>query len=365
MDFRELMLEQKRLILDNSAILDTSHLGIVRTKNSNIRVANVTAQELEEWVKKYLPQELLNIFRAIEIHPKVFFEFYSFDELYIHLKIRRSLIERMIQLENAWGDNGNSIANYPGMNGIFNLPVTYWQFMNIPGADGFITRSKVKMGEAIASLMQSNNGIILDCNRMSVALAYVAIQDAIGGHDTNRIFLPDNEITLGTWHDRYDAYGRITLLSKKYYKAEDVYSDLHSDSSANLCLPGDIVYFRNDPTYKLLLTSLRVLSRDTRNEIIGDPRFDAAWTGEYCVCTSQNKFSGFGLRHPDEIELTSRQVRKDLLTKATSLYDLFQEKANFIFEKQTIEMPNIENVILDKKCYRINTSEIIKIITID
>ena len=93
------------------------------------------------------------------------------------------------------------------------------------------------------------------------------------------------------------------------------------------------------------------------------PRYDSAWTGEYCICTGLDKFAGFGLRLENVIEFSSKEIREELLGKAIGIYKLMEEKAPPIWEAMSqykITEPIIDNVIINNPCYRVNTSAIIQ-----
>ena len=74
MNFRELMLEQKRLILDTSAILDISHLGISTPNDSSkVKVDNISNEKLQEWAKlkdEKMPKKLF-LFNAMNNNPNI------------------------------------------------------------------------------------------------------------------------------------------------------------------------------------------------------------------------------------------------------------------------------------------------------
>lgn len=313
---------------------------------------------------KELSTEQYHIFKVMESHTSLEFEFSSWEELIIHLDVRLFTIKRIIQLENAWKGQVNPIANYPidipGQDN-FNLPADFWQYMPVPGSDGFVTIKNVKVDEAIESIMQVDSTTILDCNRMSVVIAYTALQDAVGKVNIRKLFAPQNWITLGEWHVKYKMFGKISLLSSNFFKAELLYEGTFSDSTIDLCIPGDVIYFRNDLSYKNMLNLLR--NSHKTDEIMSDARYDLAWTGEYCICTAPDKFSGFGLREDNQIEFSSEEIRNKLLRKAVDLYDLLKEKAPVIWKEmlaQKIAKPIFDNVIIINPCYRVNTSAIIE-----
>jgi hypothetical protein len=106
--------------------------------------------------------------------------------------------------------------------------------------------------------------------------------------------------------------------------------------------------------------------------IYDDPRYDTAWTGEFCICTNGNakdldsfSFAGFGLRNLNNSQLnfSSLEVREELLSKAIDMYNLVKEKGVPIWKNLNggkPEKPNINKVILESKCYRLDSLEIIK-----
>jgi signal peptidase I len=318
----------------------------------------------------------------MEAHPTLPFKFTSLRELEIHLKIRAAIIKRIIQLENAWTKNGdntyNTIANYPSGQERYDLPIAFWGFTNKLG--GFITHKNKSKRDAVNSIMKSGSGTILDCNRMSVAIAYTALSDAVKKEEFEELFSLNN-ITIGEWQTFYEG-DRISMISQKYFKEENLYSDIFSESSIKSCIPGDIVYFKNDPSYKEILGMVNQIEREVRsgNErylgiieaIYDDPRYDTAWTGEFCICTNGNakdldsfSFASFGLRNLNnsQVNFSSLEVREELLSKAIDMYNLVKEKGVPIWKNLNggkPEEPNIDKVILESKCYRLDSLEIIK-----
>lgn len=104
-------------------------------------------------------------------------------------------------------------------------------------------------------------------------------------------------------------------------------------------------------------------TREERNALLGDPRFNFAWTGEYCICTGKDTFSGFGLREGNTIEFSSDAIRRTLLQRAINLYDLAKDRVKSMskrIKELNIRPPSFDNVILYDLCYRVNTDEIMK-----
>jgi Protein-glutamine gamma-glutamyltransferase len=342
----------------------------------------MTPSQLKEWVAALSSDKQKDIFNAINQHASLSFNFSSKEELKLHLEIREAIVSRIIEVEKAFisGTDNNPIARYPISNEGLSFPEMYWQEIPIEsykdGRGGFMSRDNINAFDALKSLFQDGkesgqnpSNLVIDCNRMSVVIAYVALLDVVKSDVIKKMFPLNRKILIGTWHELYGRYGKVSLLAYKYFKEEKTYTSSFTKSSIDLCLPGDIVYFRNDLAYKSLLDEIRIyLSNDgnsakERNELLEDSRLSFAWTGEYCICTGKNKFSGFGLREGNTIEFSSDHIRKTLLKASTNLYELVKDKAKPIRDKINrlkIPPPSLDNVILYDLCYRVNTDEIMK-----
>jgi Protein-glutamine gamma-glutamyltransferase len=375
MNMREYWAQEAAMMRDTSAVLGENVLEMVSLGVSKIKpiiVSGMNATMISKWVSELTSAKQKEIFKAMEEHPDLSFDFSSIEELKLHLAIREATIKRIIQLEKAWSNTDNAIANYPSGREKFHVPTDYWELINLPGENGaFITREGIDIAKSVNSLMETGNAIILDCNRMSVAIAYVGLLDIVGEEKFKKIFTQKSWITIGTWQETYDDYGRISLIKEKFYKREVIYKTPYTDDVAKLCLPGDVVYFRNSPVYKDMMNGLKLYVRnpnidiDVRNDIIADERYDLAWAGEFCICVDSNSFAGFGLsnkNNPNNIGLSAIEVRKNLHSKSESLYALVKEKAKPILAilENMKAKPNLTDVIIDPFCYRLNTEQIIK-----
>jgi Protein-glutamine gamma-glutamyltransferase len=413
MNMREFWANEAAMMRDKSGVLGKEVLMPVSYSRNDyapnedsgkVTVRGMTTSQLKEWVAALSSDKRKEIFKSMNIHRTLSFKFSSVEELQLHLIIREATIKRMIQLEQTSNTGTNPIATYPGGDDMY-LTEEYWNFLlpkEFGGVlGGFIPQENVDIFDALNSLMQDGKNkdykgnvippshLELDCNRMSVVITYTALLDAMKElvglkklseenklselqNIFKRLFPNDdkNKTVIGTWHEFYKGYGAISLLKNEYFKRDSLYKGKFQVSDAELCLPGDIVYFENDPLYGFLCREFKRYFDDNRNDVEerravwADPRRSTEWTGEYCICTSPNKFAGFGLRSSKGstiIELSSEQVRTCLFEATKDLFNLALEKAkplSNLIKKSTI-VPSRDKVILNEGCYRVNTEKIL------
>lgn len=358
MNLREFWAVEAAKLRDTSALLDTSSLNINSNEPNPIVVKGVTAAQLDKWISNNLSMTLeQNIISVMKTYPHASFKFDSIKELRLNLYIRIATINCMLRLERSWSGGVNRIANYPNTNEGFYLPPNYWLPLGVQGST-FITKNVV-LKEAIDSILKEGSKVKLDCNRMSVAIAYSGLSDVIGLEGIKKLF--SNALILGTW----GTVEGVSLITDKYYEKI-------TNLEVKFCLPGDIVYFRNSPLYKLLLAKIENYVQNERYKVEdrmsvhSDERFNGGWAGEFCVCTGIDKFAGFGLSDRKlKIEFSSDEIRRELLSKTMDLYNLIEEKAKpilFSLEKANQKKSHIKlaDVSLHEQGYRLNTNEIVK-----
>jgi signal peptidase I len=180
-----------------------------------------------------------------------------------------------------------------------------------------------------------------------------------------KLFTSKPKIVLAEWHRNYLKYGRNSLVFLNYFKVETLYPKKFDETAVNYCLPGDIVYFKNDEIYSIVLNeimNIRKSNIELYEETIQDSRFSSFWSGEFCICTSKGKFAGFGLReNENSIEFSFDEIKRKLFKAANDMYSLGlilkPIKDKLIKSKKK---PSISGIMLDPRVYRVNTSEIVK-----
>ena len=335
-----------------------------------------TIKDATEKISKLSDVKQKEIFEIMLKNTGTSFRFSSFNELSLNLMIRSAIIKKIITIENEWdADWSNPYANYPARRQPLSLPTEYWELAGIGGFKSIDGSDKKK---AVELLFKKNQEMIIDCNRMSVIVAYGGLLDATEEDSFKELFSKDifeklfekqKCIVVGTWQESYGTHGEVTLLANKYFTEVSLYNGRFNDKSVNSCIPGDVVYFKNSNSYEFLRLEIEAFlsntgySADARNEILSDERLSEAWKGEYCICTNADKFAGFGIGEKNNVELTSTEIREKLLKQAADLYDLAYEKASPIkrkIEKIGMQKPTIEEVTLYNKGYRLNSNNIIK-----